>query len=193
MQTRRRKDLSIDIYHRIYRMASRKISTNQIAVTLNLPFSTVKSVVDKLSYTPSKKPAKVVHNDDAGAVEHPDAQSYLDVYLLQRLRCSIIDLNGMITAKHAVVLQAELDKIVNSEYKVVAILMTNVKDIDEVGFGLIHSFFDMQTGKGRYVGLLDPSLVVENYLTHHDLEKIIPVFGTEKAFEDNAFKTKKQK
>ncbi|MBN1980734.1 MAG: hypothetical protein JW795_04335 [Chitinivibrionales bacterium] len=199
MRSQRRSDVSIDIYHRIYRLATRKVPINQIAVTLNLPFSTVRAVVDQLYYRQNKQPKKdkkepKIHSEEVVIdSQTEEVQTYLDIYLLQRLRYSIVDLNGMVIAKHNTILQSELDKVFNSDFKAVALLMTNVKAIDDVGFQTIKNFCDNFIGKGRFAAMLDPSKSAESYLCEKNMEQVIPIFGTEKAFEDTAFKVKKQK
>jgi anti-anti-sigma regulatory factor len=186
-----KKDISIDIYHRIYRMAAKKIPSEQIAFTLDLPINVIRSIVDQFfpSYTETDDNNKKVTLKEI----KPDKQSYLDIYKLQRLRFSIIDLNGMVTDDHVTRLQEEFNKVQNSNSKMIAIRMLNVKSIDEAGLSIILSFFKDFTHKGRYTAILDPSKEIETFLIEQEVEKKIPVFGTEKAFEDSALKIKRQK
>jgi anti-anti-sigma regulatory factor len=71
--------------------------------------------------------------------------------------------------------------------------MSNVKAIDETGFSTMLTFYEQFTAKGRYSAILDPSPETESFIKENELESKIPVFGTEKAFEENALKTKKNK
>jgi len=183
-----RNELPIEMYHRIYRLAVRKVSADQIAITLDLPINTVRSVIKQ--FFSNKSPMKEVPSKQKSTSEQ---QSYLDIYILQRLRISILDINGMVTEEHNARLQEELDKILDSNLRLVALLMSNVKKIDEAGFSTILNFHKKFLAKGRYSGILDPSRETENFLQANELESKIPVFGTEKAFEENALKTKKKK
>lgn len=187
------KDISINLYHRIYRLAVRKIPSDQIAVTLNLPIYIVKNVVANFKIraqgNKSPKPEKIV-------IETPsfsDEKSYLDIYLLHRLRFLIVDLNGMIVEHCNSILQFELNKLLKSDIKAIALLMVNVKSIDEVGLDTILSFHKSFINKGRYTAILDPSIEIESFIIKNELEKNMDIFGTEKAFEDTALKTIKQK
>ena len=71
--------------------------------------------------------------------------------------------------------------------------MANVKTADEAGLSTILSFFKNFSHKGRYAAILDPSKEIETFLNEQEVEKKIPVFGTEKAFEESALKIKRQK
>lgn len=186
-----KKDISIDIYHRIYRMAAKRIPSDQIAFTLDLPINVIKNIVDRF-FQPS---IETPNNDEKKVPKEykSEKQSYLDIYILQRLRFSIIDLNGMVTEDHITHLQEELNKILKSNLKMIAIRMANVKTINEAGLSTILSFFREFLNKGRYAAILDPSKEIETLLIEKEVEKEMPVFGTEKAFEENALKIKKQK
>ncbi len=119
--------------------------------------------------------------------------SYLDIYVLQKTRFAIIDINGMVTEEHTDYLNTELNKVLESNLRTVALLMSKVKIIDDTGLSTLLSFYDNFLAKGRYTAILDPSLETEALITEKELEARIPIFGTEKAFEDDALKTKKKK
>ena len=188
----RHKDVSIDMYHRIYRLAVRKVPADQIAITLDLPINTVRSIIEQFfshnKTTPNEKAVSASKKDTS-----PSRQSYLDIYVLQRLRISVVDINGMVTENHKDVIESELNKILNSDLRLVALLMANVKAIDETGFSSLLTFHEQFTAKGRYSAILDPSRATEAFIEKNELESKIPVFGTEKTFEENALKTKKKK
>ncbi len=185
----KKNDISIDIYHRIYRLAVRKVPAEQIAFTLNLPISVIKSIVEQ--FFPASKNLQPQQADTHEAEKNqPDQQSYLDIYILQRLRFTIIDLNGMVIEKHHIQLKEEVEKALNSNIKIVAILMKNVKKIDEIGLTIIISLYNDFINRGRYLAILDPSKEIEPFLEFKEIEKVIPVFGTEKAFEERALHIK---
>lgn len=185
------KNIPVDIYHRIYRMGVRNIPVGQIAYTLELPIKVVKNIVAQLfpifkglSNNKKEKPPKI-HNSVK--------QSYLDIYILQRLRFSIFDLYGMITDTHLNGLQEEFKRMLNSNSKIIAIRMSNVKAINETGLSIILSFKKDFSTKGRYTAILDPSKEIESFIIEKEVEKEIHIFGTEKAFEEYALKIKEQK
>lgn len=184
------KDISIDIYHRIYRMGVRKVPLDQIACTLDLPIKVIKNIVEKL-FPVSKEPS---YNEGKKTLKtyYPEKQPYLDIYISQRLRFSIIDLNGMVTDTNINRLQEELNKVLKSTLKTIAIRMSNVKAINETGLSTILSFQKDFSKRGRYTAILDPSKETEALIIEKEVEKVIPIFGTEKAFEENALKINKQ-
>ena len=186
------EDIPIEIYHRIYRMGIRKIPVEQIAYTLELPIKVVKNIFIQLfpvlkGLSSNKKKAKVP--------EIPDTvkQTYLDIYILQRLRFLICDLYGMAIDPHLNSLQEEFKRMLNSSSKLIAIRMSNVKAINETGLSVILSFSKDFLNKGRYTAILDPSKEIESFIIQKEVEKKIDIFGTEKAFEEYALKIKKQK
>jgi len=186
-----KKDIPIDIYHRIYRMAAKGIPSDQIAFSLDLPINVVRNIV--IQFFPTLKETSNSEVKKTVKVYDSEKQPYLDIYILQRLRFSIIDLNGMVTEEHITRLQEEFDKVLKSNFKMIAIRMANVKSINEAGLSTILSFYKDFINRGRYTAILDPSKEVETFLNQKETEKVIPVFGTEKAFEENAQKIKKQK
>jgi anti-anti-sigma regulatory factor len=187
----KKKDLSIDIYHRIYRLVVKRATPEQIAYTLNLPVPIVRNVVRH--FNGYSKKAKEIKKEHPIQFEIDDQKSYLDIYILSRLKFSILDLNGMIVENHCTVLQIEFDKILKSDLKAVALLMSNVKDIDETGLATILSFHKVYLKKGRYTAILDPAPKIEEFFIQKEIEQNIDIYGTEKAFEDKALKTMKQK
>lgn len=184
-----KKKLSIDIYHRIYRMAAKGIPADQIAVTLDIPISISRNIVDQFFPTfvdASNNSEKAIHKREKTA-----KKTYLDIYILSEPRFSIIDLIGMVTEEHTTHLQKEFHKVLNSDIKTIAIRMTDVKTINEAGLSEILSFYKKFSNKGRYTAILDPSKDIENFFIKKEVEKEIPVFGTKKAFKESALKLKK--
>lgn len=189
-----KRDFSIDIYHRIYRLVSRKVAIDQIAVTLDLPVNAVRNVVDQLTLSKRKnktpaKSEKIIQNNTDVEMDN----TYLDVYILHRMRFTIMDLTGMIVQKHLVHLQAEFDKMLHADVKSLALLMSNVRAIDVEGIEILKTFHKSFVDKGRYTAVLDPSLSIESFIDEHELEKTIPVFGTEKMFEEKSLKRRNEK
>ncbi len=182
------KELAIEIYHRIYRLAVRKVPANQIAITLDLPINVVRNVVEHFFSSKNQNVKQVVKSKNK-----KPKQSYLDIYVLKKLKFSIVDINGMVTQEHNEYLKAELNKVLLSNLKTVALLMSKVKEIDETGLSTLLSFYENFCAKGRYSAILDPSEQTEALITEKELEAKVPIFGTEKAFEENALKTKKDK
>ncbi len=180
------------MYHRIYRLAVRKVPADQIAITLDLPINTVKNITEQF-FSSNKAPLKEKKGSPSDNKKSSSKQSYLDIYVLHRLRISVVDINGMVTEEHKELLESELNKILGSNLRLIALLMTNVKAIDETGFSTMLTFHEQFTAKGRYSAILDPSRETESFIEENELESKIPVFGTEKAFEENALKTKKNK
>lgn len=187
----KKKELSIDIYHRIYRLAVKKASAEQIAYTLNLPVPIVRNVIRH--FNGYSKKAKEIKKEPTIQFDINDQKPYLDIYVLSRLKFSILDLNGMVVENHCTILQIEFDKMLKSDLKAVALLMSNVKDIDEAGLTTILSFHRTYLTKGRYTAILDPAPKIEEVFIQKGIEQNIDIFGTEKAFEDKALKTMKQK
>jgi anti-anti-sigma factor len=181
-----------EIYHRIYWFAKRNVDPRVIAVTLKLPLKTVQHFIAKLSSIEQLPPPS--HSDKGKSAAHhrePSPSSpesdFLDVYFFSKTRHVIMDISGMITKSNSEKLKGELQKLIPSEWKAVALRMTDVKKVDEEGFSIILSFLESQTKTGRYSAILDPSASVDSFLSASGLDRDIPVFGTESAFEEKAF------
>ena len=99
----------------------------------------------------------------------------------------------MVTDAHLKSLQEEFDRILNSNLKIIAIRMSNVKDITESGLSTILSFKKDFLNKGKYTAILDPSKEIESFIMEKEVEKEMDIFGTEKAFEEYALRRKKEK
>ncbi len=190
---KKESELSMEMYHRIYRLAMRKINSNQIAATLDLPVSTVKNVIKRFFADANKRKVKGSDNDIKKRVSVENEQSYLDIYFPHKARFSVVDLNGMVTKKFDSRLKTVLDDILSSNKKIVALRMAHVKSIDNTGLSTILSFYSNFLAKGRYAAILDPSTKIESFIKENELENNIPIFGTEKALEEHALKIKAKK
>ena len=181
-------DLPWDIYHRIYRLAAQKVDAQRIAATLNLPLKTVQGVLNKLASDKKRMPGDGYN--PRNATEHQSAQddgSFLDVYVYQKTRYTIVDFSGMLTSDHIPKISSELTRLSQSGAKTIALLLAEVKSVDEAAMELIVDFCKSHASKGRFIALLDPSMEIEPFIEKNKIEEIIPIFGTEKMFEEKAF------
>lgn len=174
-------DISVEMYHRIYRLALKGHGIDQIAATLNVSSKTVRSVMDRLAA------AKSVQVDAAAE------ETYLDCYINNRTKYVVLDISGMIVPQHNDVLRVKLAELLNSDHKILAISAKEVRGVSAEGFATILSFYMGFTNKGRFAALLNPSPPMEAFIQSNDIEKKMLVFGTEQAFEAAAFKAKNQK
>ena len=173
------------IYHRIYRFAQRNVEADRIALTLDLPLKTVQRVLDKFAQ------AKELGELDASAIgieaEESEKQTFLDVYIVSKVRYVVADISGWATEEHCEKLGEELEKLKSSQWKVSVLLMKDTIEIDEKGMEIIIAFYNNLKSRGRYTAILDPSPRIEPFISAHQIEEKIPIFGTEKTFEDEAF------
>lgn len=178
-------DLSQEMYHRIYRMIKRNIDPKRIAATLNLPVKTITNIVSRINQGFNTQP------DYSGEPsEDHSGIDFLDIYLYTKTRYAVIQLVGSLNKQHLYLLENELEKSASASYKALALRMTDVHIIDVEACNLIVSAFKKYQNLGRYLAILDPSPEIEVVLTEFNLEETVPIFGTERAFEDFAF-TKK--
>ena len=130
-----------------------------VPANLNSSLNIICSGTTSRDKEPSKNEEK-----KPGKVNTSDKKPYLDIYILQRLRFSIIDLNGMVTDIHINRLQEELDTVLKSNIKIIAIRMSNVKAINETGLATVLSFQKDFSKRGRYTAILDPSKEIETFI-----------------------------
>ncbi|MBN1306747.1 MAG: anti-sigma factor antagonist [Chitinispirillaceae bacterium] len=185
-----RHDESDEIYHRIYRLIKRRISPHIIAATLHLPLRTILGVINRLERAKSVPEFK---DSSPGGEEVSNSSEFLDIYFYPKTRYAIIDLVGSLSDSYTGLLQAEIKKTLASKWKAVAIKMSAVHSLGEAAAGVLLSSKDSFASLGRYLALLDPSPEIESALGAYNVEKKIPIFGTERAFEDAAFSKKKQR
>lgn len=181
------REISEEMYHRFYRLHKRNIPPEAIANTLNLPLRTVKQLINRMNMTHSKTPKKVTTVQNPVKSENAD---YLDIYFYTKTRYSIIQLVGVLTEKYSENLDKELQKSLTSSWKAIALEMSNVSLIDETCSDLIISYYQNFLEKDKFLAILDPSPAVDSQLMELKLEGNVPVFGTELAFEENAFRKK---
>ncbi len=178
-------ELSQEMYHRIYRMIKRKVDPQYIAATLNLPLKMINNIVFRIKQGEFSDPsALIAKQEDHSVVD------FLDVYLYAKTRYAIIQLVGALSKPHIYLVENELDKSIAASWKAVALRLTDVHAIDSDSCNFILSSFQKYQTAGRYLALLDPSPEIEPILSEHNMEDSVPIFGTERAFEEAAFSKK---
>lgn len=182
--SRQQSEFSQDIYHRIYRLTKRNVRPPLIAATLGLPLEAVQNIVTRLR-SPVQEPEEVPETRDFEPEE--SGELFLDVILMPKSRYAVLDISGMPIEHLRERMESELNKALNSTWKAVALKVSDVERIDTTGVGLLLKFHKDFTRKGRYTALLDPSPAVEKIIQKEGLDEHIPIFGTERSFEDHAF------
>jgi anti-anti-sigma regulatory factor len=172
-------DKQTNIYQRIYRFFRRNVEPDRIATTLDLPLKTVQNVLERFYQSQIK--------DEADAISSASEEPFLDVYVIPKVRYLVADISGWLTAEHEKKIRTELDNLAKSQWKVIALMMRDVIALDEFVTELLLAFYNQLIDRGRYTAILDPSPAIEAYIVEHKLEEQIPIFGTEKTFEDEAF------
>ncbi len=185
--------LSQELYHRIYWYAKRNVDPRVIAHTLKIPLKTVEHLIERLSSPDS--PKKVSKGESVEAPSRPlpssiaaPTRDFLDIFAFAKTRWTVIDISGMVTKANIEKLHMELEKLLGSDWKTVALRMADVKDIDKDGFAALKTFHESFVAMRRYAAILDPSPEVDRFLAARDPDFTIPVFGTEIAFEERAFR-----
>ena len=177
-----------DIYHRLYWYAKRKVDPARIALALNLPIKTVHHILAKLAEEGKPAPLSEKKSSDGPKAAKPAPGDFLDLFVFTKTRYSVVDISGSIDKKNIQKFRESFLKITGSDRKPLALKMTDVTSIDETG---IHSLKTLYTGirhQGRYCAILDPAPGIEPILKQHGVDVIIPIFGTELAFEEHAFR-----
>lgn len=187
MTEQKPRDISEDLYHRVYRLVKRKLSPHSIAATLNLPLRTILGVINKI-----ERPDDISSDTSLAqnSADVPHLQEFLDIYFYPKTRYAILDLVGVLSDANSEKLRAELDKVVASSWKAVAVRMSDVTGITESVCSILVDCKDRFTLLGRYFAILDPAPSIEQNLMKYNIENAIPIFGTESAFEDAAYSKK---
>lgn len=176
-------EISEEMYRRLYRLLKRKIPPESIAGTLNIPLRTVHRIIDRINITLNDDPKA-----NAEKNTKPEQKNYLDIYVFSKTRYSVIQLVGTLTEPYLKQLENELEKAFLSQWKAIAIEMSDILSIDKVCCELILTYNQKFTENEKFLAILDPSQAIEPHLLEFGLENVMPVFGTELAFEENAFK-----
>jgi anti-anti-sigma regulatory factor len=185
------RDTSEEMYHRVYRLIKRKLNPHTIAATLHLPLRTILGVINRIERNESPDDPTTASTIDA-KLEPKQTQEFLDIYFYPKTRYAIVDLVGVLTDSCCNQLIGEFEKAFTSSWKAIAIRMSDVVSISKSIIDIIIENKEKFTAAGRFLAILDPSPEIEQTLVDFNIETILPVFGTESAFEDAAF-TKKGK
>lgn len=183
-------DLSEDMYRRIYRLIKRQIDPRIIAATLNIPYKTVTGIISRFEKTSDENFSfSDIRKEDANA--EMAEKGFLDLYFFPKTRYAIIQVVGTLIDFHLENFTKELEKAAATSFKAIAIKLSDVTQIDQKAAEKILDFNSKFQTHSRYLALLDPSPALDELLIKFGLEGVIPVFGTERAFEDTAFSHKK--
>jgi len=181
----------MDIYRRIYRLATKNVPANQIAVTLGLPLSNVKDILKRLSADPSQSlktdsPTEPDDIDESEGNPTSDDSRYLDVYIMQQSRVTVVDITGYAIEKNKFKLKIELNRVDKMEAKIFGLQMNSLYEMEPCCYELIKALHADFTSRSRFLAILDPSRPIEKFITENNVEKDIPVFGTVSALERSA-------
>lgn len=178
--------LSQEMYTRIYRLYKRNVNIQSIATTLNIPPRTVQSVISRFETSGNSQSTEP--EDSSGKKSQTENNTaFLDVYTYPKTRYIIIEFVGLLTDKYAESVSRELQKSLSSNWKAVGLKMNNVEQLDKSIADIILSYHQQCTSVSKFFAILDPSPEIETQLKQFNIENVVPIFGTERAFEDNAF------
>ena len=185
-------ELSEEMYHRLYRLAKRQVSPKLIAAALNIPVRTVQTVLNRMEQgrndLSSEKIIEIINDPEEKSLA---TESFLDIYFYPKTRYAVLELVGILDSETFEKFNAELQRVTASSWKAVALKFTDVSVIDELSSKQILSFSKDLLAHGRYVAILDPAPAIEPLLIEFGLDPAIPIFGTERAFDDKALSLKK--
>ena len=170
----------------MYWYAKRNVDPARIAAALNLPIKTVQHLIDILGEEKKPDGAKHLKKQLPFAAEASSADDFLDLFAFTKTRYTVVDISGSIVKQYLPKLRELLLKVGIADRKPFALKMTDVALIDESGIAAIKTLYTGFKHQGRYCAILDPSPAVESVIKQHGLDTIIPIFGTEIAFEEKA-------
>jgi anti-anti-sigma factor len=177
-------ELSEDMYRRIYRLIKRQIDPRAIANTLNIPLRTVESIINRYGKTSIEDLSSEETSLDS---DNNTEKGFLDIYNYPKTRYSIIQIVGTLTKEHIDQFNDELEKTSTTAIKALAIRMSDISSIDSDGAQVLLKYFERFQTYGKFFALLDPSPELESSLNTLKIAETIPIFGTERAFEEAAF------
>lgn len=178
--------LSEDMYHRVYRLMNRGTDPRLIAAALDLPLRTILNVIARLRKSQSAESEIQRKPEEEKSIK--GSSSFLDVYFLTKTRYTVLQLVGYCIREQAPVLEIELQKAQSSVWKTIALRMTDVIEIDEWTAKRLLEFCVMLKARERFVAILDPPPAIEEVIVvQTGFEGKVPIFGTEHAFEEEAF------
>ena len=176
-----------DTYHRLYWYAQRNVDPHRIAAALNLPLKTVSHLISRLKTEAIAQPA-ATQKATARSQEKPSEETiFLDVFVFSKTRYTVIDINGFVCKETLAKFKEEFKKIAGTGWMPLALRMADVQAVDTVAIDALLSLHNEFKKNRRYMAILDPSPGLEPVFKQHDLDEKIPIFGTERAFEESAF------
>lgn len=181
----KQQELSEEMYKRIYRLVKRQVDPRVIANTLNIPVRTVEGIVSRFGKSIVGEPSNEI--DSVGVLDGNQDNGFLDIYIYSKTRYAVMEIVGTLTAQYLVAFTEELEKAYNSSLKAFAIRMADITHLDEQAAKSILLYFEKFQSNSRYLAILDPSPGIEAQLIQYKIDQTIPIFGTERAFEDAAF------
>jgi anti-anti-sigma regulatory factor len=181
-------ELSEEMYRRIYRLIKRQVDPRVIATTVNIPLRTIEGIVSRFEKNLIGELGNI--EELSNTSEANEDKEFLDIYVYTKTRYAIIQVVGILTSEHKDVFSQELDKVYETSFKAFAIRMSDVTEIDEIICKLIIKYYEKFQSYNRYLALLDPAPEIEVLLTQFHIDTVVPIFGTERAFEDSAFSRK---
>jgi len=178
-------ELSEEMYRRIYRLIKRQVDPKVIANTVNIPLRTVESILSRFEKNAGNE-FDFDTESDSGTVQSNET-SFLDIYMYTKTRYAILQIVGTLTSEYLVQFTEELEKAYNSSLKALAVRLSDITSIDEAAGIILCKYNEKFLAYGKYFALLDPSPQLEAHLVEFKIDQAIPIFGTERAFEDAAF------
>ncbi len=178
--------VSQEMYTRIYRLHKRNINSQIIASTLNIPLRTVQSVISRFESTTATNQIEPANQSIYDSTSE-NSTTFLDIYTYTKTRFAIIEFVGVLTDNYADNVTNEIQKTLSSNWKAIGLKLNQVRSIDKSIADIFLSFHQKCSAASKFFALLDPSPEIEPQIKQFNIENIIPIFGTERAFEDNAF------
>jgi anti-anti-sigma factor len=178
-----------EIYHRLYWYIKKNVDPIRIAAALNLPLKTVQHFAERLKTGKDVAELKEFEKEADMPAKFQELQSdFLDIFVFSKTRYSVIDISGSLDIKNVPKFKEELRKINPSHRTPMAFKLTGMQYIDNEGIEALLAAYVGFKQMGRYSAILDPSPTIEPMIKQHNLEDKIPIFGTELAFEEHAFR-----
>jgi anti-anti-sigma factor len=177
-----------EIYHRLYWYAKRNMAPLRIAAALNLPLKTVNNFIGRFRTDHAIADPTVPDAATNTQTDSADLTDFLDIFIFSKTRHSVIDISGSLDKKNSGKLTELLLRTKTSHRNPLALKMTDILYIDESGAKTILDLFEEFKLLGRYFAILDPSAAIEPALKQYGVDGMVPIFGTEIAFEEHAFR-----
>ena len=171
----------------MYWYVKRNVDPGRIAAALDLPIKTVHHLISRLA---TKKDSTAINGKKKSPYQgrRMTGGDFLDLFIFSKTRYSIVDISGSIDKQHCQKLKEEIVKISASDRRPLAFKVTDVVFVDKKGVEALQSLHADFKHQGRYCALLDPSPEIDAVFKQYGLDASIPIFGTELAFEEHAFR-----